>query len=155
MWRPAGGRSSPLTPAQSACRTVQDAEHYKAYEVSESGRSPGWLGSAEAEARLAQFGPTVLPHARGPGRIARFVSQFNHPLIYVLLGAALVTGMLGETFDAAVILGVVLVNAIVGFIQESRADAALAALAQLTRSNARLIRDGVPARRGLHLCCTR
>ena len=102
------------------------------------------LPAPEAAARLDRYGPNALPEVKGPGPVARWLSQFHHPLIYVLLGAAVVTAALGDTVDAAVILGVVLVNAIVGFIQESRADAALRALAELTSTQARVVRSAVP-----------
>ncbi len=72
----------------------------------------------------------------------RFLLQFNSPLIYVLLAAALITGLLGERVDALVILGVVVVNAIVGFVQESRAEKALTALAAMARTTAVAVRDG-------------
>jgi cation-transporting P-type ATPase F len=103
------------------------------------------LPSPEAAARLDRFGPNALPPLKGPGPVARWLSQFNHPLIYVLLGAAAVTAALGDTVDSAVILGVVLVNAIIGYIQESRADAALRALASLTSTQARVVRSATPS----------
>ncbi|MFA1547723.1 cation-translocating P-type ATPase [Actinomadura chokoriensis] len=102
------------------------------------------LTSAEAAARLRRDGPNTLPAARGRGPVLRFLMQFNSPLIYVLLAAALVTGLLGEHVDALVILGVVIVNAIVGFVQESRAERALTALAAMARTTAVAVRDGAP-----------
>ncbi|MFB4307160.1 cation-translocating P-type ATPase [Actinomadura sp. GTD37] len=102
------------------------------------------LASAEAAARLEREGPNTLPAARGRGPVLRFLLQFNSPLIYVLLAAALVTGLLGEHVDALVILGVVVVNAIVGFVQESRAEKALTALAAMARTTAVAVRDGAP-----------
>ena len=104
------------------------------------------LDPPEAAARLHRFGPNSLPPAQGPGALRRWLSQFNHPLIYVLLGAAALTAVLGETVDSAVILGVVLINAVVGYIQESRADTALRALAALTKTSARVIRTGTTLR---------
>ncbi|MFA1542843.1 cation-translocating P-type ATPase [Actinomadura monticuli] len=104
------------------------------------------LASAEAAARLERDGPNTLPAARGRGPVLRFVLQFNSPLIYVLLAAALVTGLLGEHVDALVILGVVIVNAVVGFVQESRAEKALTALAAMARTTAVAVRDGAPVR---------
>ena len=100
------------------------------------------LDPTQAADRLERFGPNALPPAKGPSALRRWVEQFNHPLIYVLLAAAGVAALLGETVDAAVILGVVLINAAIGYIQESRADAALQALAAMTRTNARVIRAG-------------
>ncbi|WP_067806851.1 cation-translocating P-type ATPase [Actinomadura formosensis] len=100
------------------------------------------LAVAEAAARLRREGPNTLPAARGRGPVLRFLLQFNSPLIYVLLAAALVTGLLGEHVDALVILGVVIVNAVVGFVQESRAEKALTALAAMTETIAVVVRDG-------------
>lgn len=96
----------------------------------------------EAATRLARFGPNVLPKFRRHGPLIRFLFQFHHPLIYVLLAATVVTLLLGEWVDASVIVGVVLVNAIVGFIQESRAEAALDALASMMTTEAKVRRDG-------------
>ena len=100
------------------------------------------LSSEEAARRLERFGPNVLPKFRRHGPLVRFFFQFHHPLIYVLLAATIVTAFLDEWVDAGVIFGVVLVNAIVGFIQESRAEAALDALASMMKTEARVRRDG-------------
>ncbi|MFC5749067.1 cation-translocating P-type ATPase [Actinomadura rugatobispora] len=104
------------------------------------------LTSDEAAARLARHGPNVLPEARRRGPVARFLLQFHNPLIYVLLVSAVITTALGDHVDAAVILGVVVANAIVGFVQEARAERALAALAAMTRTVTTAVRDGRPAR---------
>ena len=72
----------------------------------------------------------------------RLLSQFQQPLVYILLAAGAVTAGLRELVDAAVILGVVLMNAVVGFIQEQRAEQALAALQRLVRTEAAVRRDG-------------
>jgi cation-transporting ATPase F len=100
------------------------------------------LTAAEVAERQVRFGPNTLPESGGPGPLRVFAEQFNSPLIYVLLGAAIVTGAIGEWIDTGVILGVVIVNAVVGYIQERRAGKALAALAELTRTRAVVIRDG-------------
>lgn len=100
------------------------------------------LASNEAAGRLERFGPNVLPKFRRHGPLIRFLFQFHHPLIYVLLAATVVTMLLGEWVDAGVIFGVVLVNAVVGFIQESRAEAALDALASMMTTEAKVRRDG-------------
>ena len=100
------------------------------------------LTVAEAADRLDHFGPNVLPHAKAAGPLRRFLLQLQNPLIYVLLGAGATTAALGEVVDASVIFGVVVINAIVGFIQESKAEAALDALRALVRAEARVIRDG-------------
>ncbi|ALA60276.1 cation-transporting P-type ATPase [Nitrospira moscoviensis] len=100
------------------------------------------LASDEAARRLERFGPNVLPKVRRQGPLIRFLLQFHHPLIYVLLAATAVTLLLGEWVDAGVIFGVVLANAVVGFIQESRAEAALESLAAMMKTEAAVRRDG-------------
>ena len=100
------------------------------------------LSDDEAERRLQRFGPNLLPEAKTSGPLVRFTHQFNHPLIYVLLGAGMVTLALGELVDASVIFGVVLMNAGVGFVQESRAEAALDALRAMVQTSAKVRRDG-------------
>ena len=72
----------------------------------------------------------------------RFLLQCHHPLIYILLAATVITALLGEWVDASVIFGVVLVNAIVGFIQESRAERALEALMSMVKTEATVVREG-------------
>ena len=100
------------------------------------------LTSDEARARYERFGPNVLPPNARHGPLVRFLLQFHNPLIYVLLGAVVVTVAIGDYVDAAVIMGVVLVNALIGFIQEWRAGAALEALAAATLTQATVVRDG-------------
>ncbi len=100
------------------------------------------LTGREAAERLARFGSNTLPAPKGAGLLIRILRQFHHPLIYVLLAAGAITAALGEYVDSAVILGVVLINATVGFIQESKAEAALEGLRSLVRTHATVIRDG-------------
>ncbi|GAA0975978.1 HAD-IC family P-type ATPase [Nocardioides aquaticus] len=100
------------------------------------------LGEAEAATRLADHGPNVLPEATGDPAWRRALGQLADPLIYVLLAAAATTLVLGEYVDASVIAAVVLVNATVGFIQETRALAALEGLRSLALAEARVVRDG-------------
>ncbi len=101
------------------------------------------LDGAEAERRLARHGPNVLPRVERRGPLLRLLAQFHHPLIYVLLVSAAVTLAIGANVDAAVIMGVVLANAVVGFVQEARAERALDALAAMVTVQARVIREGV------------
>ncbi len=125
-------------------RRTSHPHHLPAHEVVillESDAGKGLTSEAAAE-RRRRFGPNVLPKLRRHGPLIRFLLQFHHPLIYVLLAATAVTASLGEWVDAGVIFGVVLVNAVVGFIQESRAEAALDALASLMTTEAKVRRDG-------------
>ena len=100
------------------------------------------LTHEEAKRRLQRFGPNVLPSIHRHGPFLRFLLQFHHPLIYILLAASVITALLGEWVDSGVIFGVVLVNAIVGFIQESRAERALDALMSMVKTEATVLRDG-------------
>ncbi len=100
------------------------------------------LDSAQAEERLDRFGSNALPVLPGAGLLVRILRQFHHPLIYVLLVAAVVTAALREFVDSAVILAVVVINAVVGFIQESKAEAALQSLRAMVHTEATVIRDG-------------
>ncbi|MGI5151643.1 HAD-IC family P-type ATPase [Plantactinospora sp. CA-294935] len=100
------------------------------------------LTGAEASRRLKRFGPNTLPTAARGGGLRRILRQFHNPLIYVLIAAGVVTAVLGEFVDSAVIFGVVLVNAAIGFVQESKAEAALDSLRAMVRTQARVIRDG-------------
>ncbi|MBP6682702.1 MAG: HAD-IC family P-type ATPase, partial [Halioglobus sp.] len=100
------------------------------------------LGRAEASARLERFGQNKL--AEKPPRAAwlAFTDQFKSALILVLIGAGFLAGAIGDLKDAAVIFIVVLVNAILGFWQEHRAEETLAALKKMLSPNARVRRDG-------------
>jgi magnesium-transporting ATPase (P-type) len=101
------------------------------------------LGSGEATARLAQYGPNALPEAKPRHPLARFAAQFNSVLIYFLLASALGAAILGHAIDAGAIVAVVLVNAFVGFIQEGKAEKALAAMRRMIAPQASVLRDGV------------
>lgn len=104
------------------------------------------LGDAAAADRRERFGANVLPAATRGGLLRRLLRQFQNPLVYVLVGAGLVTLLLAEYVDSVVIFGVVLVNALVGFLQESKAEAALDALRSMVRTETRVVRDGQPRR---------
>lgn len=108
------------------------------------------LSFEEAAKRLAQFGYNELPKKKPPSPVWILLGQFRSPLIYILLFAALVTLVLREFKDAAIILFAVFVNTILGFLQESRAQKALVALTNILTPQAQVIRGGqlkrVPAR---------
>lgn len=101
------------------------------------------LSSGEARERLQQQGPNALPAAASRSMLARFLSQFNNLLIYVLLGSAVVTALLQHWVDTGVILAVVLINAVFGFVQEGRAEKALDAVKAMVSSRANVLRDGL------------
>ncbi len=100
------------------------------------------LRSAEAAERLDRYGPNTLPATAGAGLLVRILRQFHHPLIYVLVVAGVITAGLQEFVDSAVIFGVVVMNAIVGFIQETKAEAALESLRSMVQTQAKVVRDG-------------
>lgn len=107
----------------------------------ESNASKG-LDVFEVQSRQQRFGPNAIPVCGGHGPLVTFLLQFHQPLIYILLVAAGTTAALHEFIDAGVIFGVVLVNAIIGFLQESKAAKALEALAKMTITEARVVRSG-------------
>ena len=100
------------------------------------------LAEAEAVARLARHGPNRPSQQAGRSALARFLGQMKEPLVLVLIAAGIVTGALGEWIDSSVIFGVVVVNAIIGYLQEGKAEAALAALARAVATEVTVVRDG-------------
>ena len=100
------------------------------------------LGSDQAADRLGRHGPNLLPPPKRRGPLPRFLLQFHNVLIYVLLGAAGITAALGHWVDSGVILGVVVINAIIGFIQEGKAESALEAIRGLLSPHAQVLRNG-------------
>ena len=104
--------------------------------------TPDGLTATEAARRLADHGPNRLPEVRARGPLVRFLRHFHNVLIYVLIGAAVVTGALQHWVDTGVILAVVLANAIIGFIQEGKAEAAMAAIRGMLAPKAAVLRDG-------------
>jgi magnesium-transporting ATPase (P-type) len=106
------------------------------------GVSADGLSSAEASERLASHGPNRLPEASGRSGLARFLAQFHNLLIYVLLGAAAITAALGHLIDTGVILAVVIANAVIGFLQEGRAERAMDAIRQMLAPKCAVLRDG-------------
>ena len=99
------------------------------------------LDAGEASGRLARFGPNRLPEGKQRGPLMRFLGQINNVLMYVLLAAGFVKLMVGLWLDAAVILGVVIINALLGFIQEGKAEKALASIRNMLSAEARTIRS--------------
>jgi magnesium-transporting ATPase (P-type) len=100
------------------------------------------LDAAEAAQRLVQYGPNRLPEGKKQSAVVRFLLQFNNILVYVLLGAGFVKLMVGLWLDAAIILGVVAINGLLGFLQEGRAEKALDSIRNMLSAEARNVRDG-------------
>ncbi|MGR9014841.1 MAG: cation-transporting P-type ATPase [Gammaproteobacteria bacterium] len=100
------------------------------------------LSETEAQRRLNQYGSNRLTPRRGKSPLRLLFEQFHQPLIYILLVAAAVTAFLQEWVDSSVIFGVVLVNAVIGFIQEANALKAIDALSRIMNVSATVLRDG-------------
>jgi cation-transporting ATPase F len=111
------------------------------YTTTESSPETG-LAEAEAAGRLTQFGPNALTGKKGVSPLVMFLQQFNQPLIYILIISGVITAFLREFVDSSVIFGVVLVNAIIGFIQEGKARRAIESLAKAMTSEATVVRNG-------------
>jgi P-type Ca2+ transporter type 2C len=100
------------------------------------------LTQEEAAERLHKFGANELTEKPRPGFLAMLLSQFNNFLVIILIFAAVISLLLGEIVDAVAILIIVVLNAVVGVVQESKAEAALAALKKMAAPNAQVIRGG-------------
>jgi magnesium-transporting ATPase (P-type) len=100
------------------------------------------LSENEVEERLATQGYNRITEKRQSSPIKRFLLQFHNFLIYILIVAGLITAALNEWIDASVIFGVVIINAVIGFLQESKAEAALASLKKILSLHATVIRGG-------------
>jgi len=100
------------------------------------------LASSEADSRLEKFGPNRLPEPPRRSAFLRFFLQFHNILIYVLLGSAAITAFMGHWVDTGVILAVVIVNALIGFIQEGKAEKAMDAIRHMLAPHANVIRGG-------------
>ena len=91
------------------------------------------LNLTEVEDRLRKYGHNQLEEKEGVSPIMLFLSQFNDFIVWVLIAAAIVSGFMGELVDALAIIAIVIINAIIGFIQEFRAEKSLAALQKMPR----------------------
>jgi Ca2+-transporting ATPase len=100
------------------------------------------LSEAEAAQRLARHGPNALQEKPPKSPWRMFAAQFADFMILVLIAAAVVSGLVGDVKDTLTIAVIVLLNALIGFVQEYRAERAMAALKHMTESNARVLRDG-------------
>ncbi|WP_018954893.1 cation-transporting P-type ATPase [Thioalkalivibrio sulfidiphilus] len=116
---------------------LETSETLKRLEVSENG-----LTADQARERLERFGYNRLPPPERTGPLKRFLLQFHNVLIYILIAAAVGTALLQHWVDTGVILGVVLINAIIGFIQEGKAEEALDAIRNMLSPKALVLRDG-------------
>lgn len=117
----------------------------------EQGTDPaGGLAAGEAERRTGVFGANALAEGKGISPWVIFLNQFKDFMVLVLMGATLISGLLGEYLDAITIIAIIVINGVLGFFQEFRAERSLKALKELSAPHARVLRDGatlsVPAR---------
>jgi Ca2+-transporting ATPase len=100
------------------------------------------LAAGEARRRFAEYGPNVLTEGRRRTPLGMFVGQFRDFMIVVLLIAAIILGLISEAKDTLVIVAIVVLNAVIGFVQEYRAERAMEALKAMAAPNATTVRDG-------------
>ena len=108
------------------------------------------LSEADAQKRLAQYGPNVIQQERVISPIKIFLSQFNSFIVYILIAAVFISFLLHEYIDSGVIIAILIVNAILGFFQEYRAERAIESLKKMAALYATVIRDGRKARIDSH-----
>src|SRR5690606_26197629 len=125
-------------PAAPDWHTLAPAETEARLESGPAGLSPD-----EAALRRARHGPNRLAPPRRPNVIVRLLRQFNSILIYVMLAACVITGLLGHWVDTGVMFAAVVINVVIGFIQEGKAEAALDAIRAMLAPHATVVRDGV------------
>jgi len=100
------------------------------------------LSSSEARSRLEKYGPNELEQKKGTTVFQMFISQLKDYMVIILIAASVVSLFVGEVVDSLVIIGIVIVNAVLGVVQEYRAEKALEALKKMSAPNAKVIRDG-------------
>jgi Ca2+-transporting ATPase len=136
--QPAADVSSPSQPATPAWHVATPQEVALRLETS----ADEGLAVAEAERRVAVHGRNELREQARRSAIRMFAGQFTDFMIVLLLAAAVISGFIGEVEDAAAIVAIVVLNAVIGFVQEYRAEKALRALKELAALQARVVRDG-------------
>ncbi|MFH1736471.1 MAG: HAD-IC family P-type ATPase, partial [Actinomycetota bacterium] len=106
------------------------------------GASPDGLSSEEAAKRLAEYGPNELVEKAAKSPFVMILDQFKDFMILVLLAAAIISGFVGEATDTIAIVVIVVLNAVIGFVQEYRAERAIAALKKMAAPETLVLRDG-------------
>ena len=130
--------SGPMETSEVRWHMLSTSEVATALDVGCAG-----LSSPEVDRQSARFGPNALPRSARRNVFLRFLAQFHNTLIYVLLAGALAAALLDHMIDAVVIVAVVIVNAVIGHIQEGKAEQALEAIQQMIAPKASVVRDGV------------
>ena len=139
MTRMINPRNAPLS-GEAASRQAYQQTVADVLAQKES-RADG-LTSAQAAERLETYGPNALPEKKGKPGWLRFLAHFNDVLIFVLLAAAALTAVMGHWVDTLVILGVTVINALIGHVQESNAEKSLQGIRNMLSSDARVQRNG-------------
>ncbi|MEE4286452.1 MAG: HAD-IC family P-type ATPase, partial [Mariniphaga sp.] len=118
--------------------------HAKSYDdvIASVGGSEKGLTSDEAKKRFHKYGPNQIKRKRNDGPLTVLWRQINNPLIWVLIGSSTLAVLLGKITDGLVVLAVVVINTIIGFIQEFKAGKAIEALSEMIPENATVLRDG-------------
>ena len=142
MLIPIGGSPASAKAAKASADGPRWHECSPEAALAELNATPAGLTESEARARLDRYGPNRLPEPPRRGALSRFLLQFHNILIYVLLGSALITALLAHVVDTLVILAVVIANAIIGFIQEGKAEKAMDAIRQMLAPRASVLRAG-------------
>lgn len=126
--------------------TILESKGWESLDIQEVfhiyGSSSSGIEESESVKRVAFFGENKLPEAKKKSRLVIFFSQFNNALIYVLIFSSVITALLNHWVDTGVILGVVLINSIIGYIQEGKAEKALDSIRKMMSTKATVIRDG-------------
>jgi Ca2+-transporting ATPase len=112
----------------------------KVFEL--TGGSPRGINSGEASERLKEYGPNSLIEKKRTSPLLIFLHQFRDFMIIVLMTAAIISGFIGDITDTIIIITIILLNAIIGFIQEYRAEKAMEALKKMASVRAMVLRDG-------------
>lgn len=131
----------PVASSRTGTRTWHALEPRAALATLESSDDAG-LSDKEAAHRLAEHGANVLQRTQGPSVAVLLWRQINSPIVYLLLGSAVAAVILGKLLDGVVVLGAVVINALIGFLQELRAGKAMEALSRMVPQNAHVVRDG-------------
>ncbi|GAB4446078.1 MAG: HAD-IC family P-type ATPase [Anaerolineales bacterium] len=129
--------NSSFTDHEHDWHTLKPEEVLNHFQVQESG-----LTSEEAKKRLQQYGPNQLKEAPRPTFLQMLWDQLNNFVVILLIAASVISALLGDYVEAAAIMAIVVLNAVLGIVQERRAEEALAALKKLAAPDAQVIRDG-------------
>jgi P-type Ca2+ transporter type 2C len=135
-------RLTKSSTAQNDDDDVLPVSHEAAHSDGRSDEATHGLSSIEAGRLLARHGPNELARDKAPSPLKAFAAQWKGAMVWLLLAATVMSALLGEVADAVAIAVILLVNALIGFVQELRAERAVHALRQMTAPHARVVRDG-------------